>query len=70
MTEDRASIPRLYFEARTLAVEVRAEGEANQLDATMHALIAMDISEGEAWNAISKVMARLKIAKDWGQVDG
>jgi hypothetical protein len=68
MTEDRASIPRLYFEARTLAEKAQAEDEANQLDATMNSLIAMDISEGEAWSAISKVLKRLKVAKDWGMI--
>ena len=64
MTEDRASIPRLYFEARTLAVKAHDEDQCEFLDNAMEELIAGDITQGEGWRAISDAMDRLKAAAD------
>ena len=41
MTEDRASIPRLYFEARTLATKARDEDQCSFLDNAMGRIKAM-----------------------------
>jgi hypothetical protein len=64
MTEDRANIPRLYFEARTLAIQAQAEDEIVFLDAVMDELIEGDITQGEGWYAINEAMRRLKAAAD------
>ena len=64
MTEDRASIPRIYFEARTLAVQAQAEDEIIYLDAVLDELIEGDITQGEGWHAINEAMGRLKAAAD------
>jgi hypothetical protein len=62
--EDRESIPRLYFEARTLAIQVQAEDEIVYLDAVMDELIEGDITQDEGWYAINEAMGRLKAATD------
>ena len=70
MTDDRASIPRLYFEARTLAVQAHDEEKCSFLDNVMEELIAGDITQGEGWTAISKAMTQMKVEKDWGMTGG
>jgi hypothetical protein len=70
MTEDRASIPRLYFEARTIAVKAQAEDEIVYLDAVMEEMIEGDITQGEGWYAINEAMRRLQATADKAIIGG